>query len=469
MNLFDQALDIGRGLTERRVRLGVTGLSDAGKTVFITSLVHGLLHPARMTRLGVVGEERLDVAVLRPQPSQDLPRFPYEACVAQLTGHAATGDGKPAWPESTRSIAELRVSIRYRPTGLVSAFGDRLLHLDLFDYPGEWLLDLTLLDRAFAEWSAGALALARQPAADAFAAPWLEHLDTLDPDAPDPAAETAALEAAGRFTAYLRARRAAEGRATLLGPGRFLLPGELEGSPLLTFCPLPPEAPGVKTARNSLRALMEERYRAYRSHVVKAFHERHFARLDRQVVLVDLGAHMSAGGRPLAEVSQSLDAVLKALAIGGSGWLPRWISPRIDRVLFAASKADHLPSDQHPAMEDLLRRSLGESIRRTAYRGAELDVISLAALRATREVLSKDEDRRYVAGRPMESSGDAPRDVAHFPGRLDPGPTDRGPWGARDSFRIARFLPPPGLDPAGPWPHLRLDRAVEMLIGDWLA
>src|SRR3546814_10248312 len=102
---------------------------------------------------------------------------------------------------------------------------------------------------------------------------------------------------------------------------------------------------------------------------------------------------MTRCGRPLAEVSQSLDAGLKALSIGGSGWLPRWLSPRIDRVLFAASKADHVPSDQHPAMEALLRRSLSESIRRTAYRGAELDVVSLAALRATREVLAK-EDRK---------------------------------------------------------------------------
>src|SRR3546814_9222949 len=115
-------------------------------------------------------------------------------------------------------------------------------------------------------------------------------------------------------------------------------------------------------------------------------------------------------------------------------------------------------------MEALLRRSLSESIRRTAYRGAELDVVSLAALRATREVLAKDEDRRYVAGRPA----DAPPDIAHFPGKLEPGPQDSGPWGAREGFRGARFLPPQGLDPAGARPHHRLDRAVEMLIGDWL-
>ncbi|MFN4090076.1 MAG: YcjX family protein [Alphaproteobacteria bacterium] len=455
MNLLDQALDIGRGLTERRVRLGVTGLSDAGKTVFITALVHGLLHPRRMTRLGAVADGRMHVALLRPQPSQDLPRFPYEACVARLTGQ----DGTPAgWPDSTRAIAELRVSVRYRPTGLAAALGDRVLHLDLFDYPGEWLLDLGLLERGFADWSAGALALAREPAAAGFAAPWLDLLDALDPDSADSGAEATARDAAARYTAYLRARRAAEGRATLLGPGRFLLPGELEGSPLLTFCPLPPPAPGARTARGSLRALMEERFRAYRRHVVRGFHERHFARLDRQVVLVDLGAHMSAGGRPLADVSASLDAVLRALAIGGSGWLPRWLAPRIDRVLFAASKADHVPSDQHPAMEEALRRGLAESIRRTAYRGARLDVLSLAALRATREVTARDEERRYVAGR---TEGDA-REIAHFPGMLTAAATPEA------GFRVTRFLPPPGLEPDGDWPHLRLDRALEMLIGDRL-
>src|SRR3546814_12002011 len=103
---------------------------------------------------------------------------------------------------------------------------------------------------------------------------------------------------------------------------------------------------------------------------------------------------MTRGGRPLADVSQSLDAVLKALAIGGSGWLPRWLSPRIDRVLFAASKADHVPSDQHPPMEALLRRSLSESIRRTAYRGAELAVVSHPALATTRQGLATDHTGR---------------------------------------------------------------------------
>ena len=46
----DWLADAG-SLLDRRVRLGVTGLSRAGKTVFIASLVHHLLHPAKILSL----------------------------------------------------------------------------------------------------------------------------------------------------------------------------------------------------------------------------------------------------------------------------------------------------------------------------------------------------------------------------------------------------------------------------------
>ena len=40
--------EFGAGLFNPTVRLGVTGLSGAGKTVFITALVHQLLHGGRL-------------------------------------------------------------------------------------------------------------------------------------------------------------------------------------------------------------------------------------------------------------------------------------------------------------------------------------------------------------------------------------------------------------------------------------
>ncbi|MEL6316384.1 MAG: YcjX family protein, partial [Pseudomonadota bacterium] len=151
--LADWADDLGRwaedaqarvaALTEPTLRVGVTGLSRAGKTVFITSLVANLLARRRMAGLAAAREGRILAAVLAPQPDLDAPRFAYERHLDDL--YAA----EPRWPESTRGIGQLRVSIRLRPSGLRGAFGASVLHLDLVDYPGEWLLDLALLDTPY--------------------------------------------------------------------------------------------------------------------------------------------------------------------------------------------------------------------------------------------------------------------------------------------------------------------------------
>jgi len=452
--LFDRALDSGRGLVERRVRLGVTGLAEAGKTVFITALVQALLHPAALPRLKVVAQGRLRTVLLRPQPSQDLPRFPFEESVARLTGAFGTAE----WPESTRTQAELRLSLRYLPGGLMAHLGERVLHLDLFDYPGEWLLDLALLRQDYAGWSAAALAEVRAASSLPAAAAYLDHLHRLAPDREDQKAETEAIESARLFTEFLRSRQKMLGRSAPLGPGRFLLPGELEGSPLLTFAPLRPAERGP-VSRGSLRRLMEERFQAYQERVVRAFHQKHFARLDRQIVLIDLAGHLSQEEERADASAQALDGVLAALRIGGSSWLPRWLAPRIDRVLFAATKADHLPSDQHQALQEQLRRKLDASLRRTAYSGARLETMPLASIRATREVEARGEARRYVAGTPLR--GDEA--LAHYPGKIPQSGRLRS-----GAFRVERFRPPSDLDPNGPWPHLALDRALEFLVGDWL-
>ena len=129
------------------VRLGVTGLARAGKTVFITSLVANLMDRARMGGLRAAGEGRILAAYLQPQPDVTLPRFDYETHLAALTGP------DPHWPESTRAVSELRLSLRVRPGGFLSGMtGPRVVHLDIVDYPGEWLLDLALLDKSYDQW-----------------------------------------------------------------------------------------------------------------------------------------------------------------------------------------------------------------------------------------------------------------------------------------------------------------------------
>ncbi|MGR3640376.1 YcjX family protein, partial [Alterinioella nitratireducens] len=209
------------------IRLGVTGLSRAGKTVFITSLVANLLDRGRMPALQAASSGRIQSVFLQPQPDDTVARFDYENHLAALTGR------EPHWPESTRTVSELRLSMRVRPSGLLSGLsGLRTVHLDIVDYPGEWLLDLPLMGQSYEEWSATSLARAEaRREGEAFIAALREI------DGAAPLEEPQAQALAARFSTYLRdAREAGYSDCT---PGRFLLPGELEGSPVLTFVPLP--------------------------------------------------------------------------------------------------------------------------------------------------------------------------------------------------------------------------------------
>ena len=230
--IFEQArlsaralAEFGEGLFNPTVRLGITGLSRAGKTVFITALVHGLIRGGRFPVFEALANGRIAGARLAPQPDDAVPRFDYESHLRALLGERR-------WPESTRQISELRVVIDYQ-----SANGAmRTLTLDIVDYPGEWLLDLPLLDKSYEQWSAESLVQSRNGARRELAAKWHAHLGTLDPA--QPADESAAIESARLFTDYLHACRDDRYAMSLLPPGRFLMPGDMAGSPALTFAPL---------------------------------------------------------------------------------------------------------------------------------------------------------------------------------------------------------------------------------------
>jgi predicted YcjX-like family ATPase len=184
------------------VRLGVTGLARAGKTVFITALVHNLVHGGRLPLFRSYSTGRVTGAKLEPQPDDDVPRFDYEDHVRALVDQRT-------WPDSTYRISELRLTIAYESASYFKQrFGPGKLNLDIVDYPGEWLLDLPLLAKDFATWSREAVEMARGPARNVAAASWLARLETIDPMAPED--EAVARQLAALFTDYLRACRADE-------------------------------------------------------------------------------------------------------------------------------------------------------------------------------------------------------------------------------------------------------------------
>ncbi len=493
-DLFQDTRIVARSVadyvTGNGLRLGVTGLSRAGKTVFITSLVHHLTRLASASAaeprrsfpvFRVHAEGRLIGARLEPQPDDEVPRFAIEDHVAALTG----GQGGPEarhWPESTRRISELRLTIAFeRREGWRKGPSD--LTLDIVDYPGEWLLDLPLLGKDYGQWSRETLEASQSAARAPLAAQWRGFLAGLDPHAE--ASEEAARKAADLFTDYLRACRADKYALSTLPPGRFLMPGDMEGSPALTFAPLP-LAQGEAAPQGSLAAMMARRYEAYRNHVVRPFFRDHFARLDRQIVLIDALSALNSGPAAVRDLETAMSDVMTAFRAGHSSLLSTILRPRIDRILFAATKADHLHHSSHDRLEAILRMLVQRAITRAQDVGAKVDVIALAAVRATREAAVRHGAQTLdaIVGVPLAGETlngetfDGHGEVALFPGELpsDPRLVFRGdaiatPEGEAD-WRFARFRPPiarPGVDGApGALPHIRLDRALEFLIGDRL-
>jgi len=442
------------------IRLGVTGLARSGKTVFITSLVANLMDRGRMPGLLAQGEGRILSAYLQPQPDDTLPRFDYESHLGDLTAH------DPHWPDSTRSISELRLSLKVRPAGLLSGLqGPRTIHLDIVDYPGEWLLDLGLLEKTYSQWSEETLKRIenREAAQDYLQIARAE-------DATAQLEEPRAQKLAASFTAYLTAARQAG--FSDCTPGRFLLPGDLAGSPVLTFAPLPttPNPP-----RKSLAREMERRFEAYKSQVVKPFFRDHFAKIDRQVVLVDALGAIHAGPQAVEDMRQAMSDILSAFRPGQNAFLSQLLlGKRVEKILFAATKADHLHHTQHARLTAIMEALTRDARDRAQFAGAKTSAMSIASLRATVEEMRPHQGTELACVR--GSLLDSGKQAAFYPGELplDPthllGPAREGAekWLDQD-YQIMRFAPAklslkPGMGP----PHIRLDRAAQFLIGDRL-
>ena len=501
-NLADFASD----MTEPSVRLGVTGLARSGKTIFISSSLHNIIHGGRLPRFEAHATGRIGSAEISPQPDSLIPRFRYEDHIADLTD-------RRIWPASTSRTSQVRLSLRYQSTATFKrTFRSDRLALDIVDYPGEWLLDLTLMDQDYRSWSKRSFEQANRPLYKPHALDWLAHASHMNdklnnPEQGDePALETIARQTANNFTAYLLAAKKARGAYALLTPGRFLMPGDLQDSPALTFAPLPDHL--FSKDRKSLWAMMERRFEAYKTSIILPFYRDHFARLDRQIVLIDLLAALNEGPETLSELEETITEILRAFRPGSRFWLRNLVSRRIDRILFAATKADHLHHTSHDRLERILNRLVERAATRVEATGADYETMALAAVRATQEAtLNVDgEELPSLVGIPVsgESMGedefDGETEFALFPGDLPKDPEsffkplesvskhqhDSIHEGNQTGFEsvsepVTRFedplcfvrFKPPELDKRADGsslslPHIRLDRALEFLLGDIL-
>lgn len=447
---------LGRSLIgQDRIRLAVTGLTRAGKTVFLTSLLANLLAAGRGQRTLPALEQAAGgrLRAVRPVPpgAEGLPRFDVAAHLAALAADP------PAWPARTEDLSTLELTLELdRQSMLAGLLGTRSVTLELLDYPGEWLLDLPMLNQDFAGWSAATLGRLRRPGHAGAMGEFLGFLDSLPPGVP---AEDSLVRRG--FTLYRDALRSCRDRLgfRFLQPGRVLNPGPRGETPLLWFFPLPPGT------RGGLATLMAERHRAYVEAQRREFFEPYFRRFERQAVLVDVLGALHAGQAAFEDTAEALAAIAEALRYGG-GWLDWLTGAGVDRVAFVATKADHVPARQRDALAALLGHLVAAPQGRVTSAGVTTSVHALASIRCTEDDVATLEGRPVAAVRGvLLASG---RSAKVYPGEIPLRPPEPGFWD-HGFFEMPEFQPP-RLDPAGGTgvPHLGLDALLAALIGDVL-
>ncbi|MCB9943287.1 MAG: YcjX family protein [Geminicoccaceae bacterium] len=438
---LDQALNIvgevGSRLFDNHVRLAITGLRRSGKTVFTTAFVHHLLQAHDLDFMSAAHQDRFLGARVVDGLGE---RFPFESFETDLLAEP------PRWPEATDRLTSLRLEMRYRASGFFSSLRSSVqtLVVDIIDYPGEWLLDLPLVATSFAQLSRDTLALAERHPRSTVAREWLDQIENGD--------TTVLIDS---YRRYLE-RCQHELGLSFVQPGR-LMHGLDDLPDGATFSPVP--------SRHRLEAEMAHRYQRYVEEVVKPFYYDHFSNFDRQIVLVDLFTCLNAGPAWFDDSMKALSTILESFTYGQGSWLRRLVAPRIDKVLFAASKADHVAANQHPNLKQLLELMVEPASRRARFEGISQDVLALSALRCTDTVTTEHQGQLLSCVRGKLKNED--RETVLFPGEIPPElPSDEDWQSGR--FRFHDFAPR-RLKRRKRGQHVRLDQAIEFLLGDKLA
>ena len=473
--LKNKASELLKRTFDQHINLAVTGLSRSGKTAFITSLVNQLINEGNGNQLSFfdpVHQGNFIAAKRVSQKNLSVPRFDYDLAISSLTSEA------PSWPEPTHGISELRLAIRYQPKkSLLKYTADMAtLTLDITDYPGEWLLDLPMLKQTYEQWSEQTHALLLTKPRQQHAQSFLDKVAKIDPFAIADEAQLAQLSQ--EYTQLLHTFRYQLG-LSVIQPGRFILPAELAGAPILEFFPFPnlSEIDGndyQNASDDSFVGMLRARFIEYKESVVKKFYQQHFIRFDRQIVLADCLSPLNAcsansGPESFADLQLAIDMILANYSYGKSGLLARLFSPKIDKLLFAATKADHVTAEQHAPMVSLLNQLIYQSRHKLNYEAIDMKTLAIAAIKSTQsgKSLHQGQQISVIQGhRLVPNSVDAQGErITVFPGFVPDKLPDKQYWQTA-AFNFINFAPPRGMTKHQSLPHIRMDQVLQFLLAD---
>jgi len=432
---------VGSLFDNNTVKIAITGLSRSGKTVFITSLIDQLLHQNRL--LSVTTAHSAFKATLKP-PLHNVRRFDYYTFIDKLKN-------EQVWPAGTDAISH--TLLEFESKSRFSFMGNSTFTIELIDYPGEWLLDLSMMNYSFEEWSVAALNWLRaldEPEADAY----LKSVDSLKRESIGSEYELKLHTQYKELVTNLKKQHYSQ-----ITPGRFVMPSDLANDPMLIFAP-------INGASPKLVKVFKKRYEKYVEEVVKGIHLEHFKGFERQVVLVDVIESLENGYKCHKDMKQGLKSMLSLYDHDNKNFLLQWFSPSIKKVLFVATKADQVAASQHANFSALLEEMVSELRREMDIEHIETETQVVSSLKSTMTIEKKYDGKllSFVRG-VLEEDGQL-HDL--YPGEMPSQFPAKATWQSSD-YDFKRFMPPKrSYGESEALEHINMDKVVEKLLGDLL-
>ena len=80
------------------------------------------------------------------------------------------------------------------------------------------------------------------------------------------------------------------------------------------------------------------------------------------------------GAEAVLDLRLALTGVLECFRLGSNSWASAVLGRRIDRILFAATKADLLHHESHRRLETIFRTLVADAVNQAEFSGARIDV-----------------------------------------------------------------------------------------------
>ncbi len=441
--LLESMNSAGDWFTREHHRFTITGLSRSGKSMLFTSLMTILKYRSEqqyqcLPLLKYLPMELVDSMWL--EPIDDFPLFPIDEHTASLEA----GN----WPRPTENVYGFKMVVRLKQTHQLKRYLFPHTHVvfEFIDYPGEWITDLPMLGREYAQWSDSALAQQMTDPQRFYAQAWHALLERVDFDA-EPTPEAMQTLTEGYREYLLNAKKAG---IAMLQPGSFLLDGSGFNWRESGFTPLPAKITSDIT--HPWTKAFTLNFTLFQKEWLQPLRKSTFREADRQIILIDLFEGLNHSKQHLAQLKETLSHLADVFVYGEPDWFSKHVLRKneIGRVAFVATKTDLVPESEKQHLLSLLKDVSGGATAKLARDGVDFEHFLVSAMQVTDEG-SKPASLRYtnkhkqyveVQFEPVPDAIKAMSADEHYPALKPPVPADYLPrmLNGRGLDKLLQFL-----------------------------